>query len=164
MAYYDALIAAWNGATQPPAGVTGTAITGGMTTDQKIAAVNSWTVTGSIPTTVFSSGSAVANCIVWSEFAAITAAAPDTVAQKQLRLLTLLNNPGPLKGGSANTGDLLVGMLLDCFAANSQTIANLTAMSKGLTQSWWSAPVANGGGGLNGTQMTLQDAQAAGLS
>jgi hypothetical protein len=46
MAYYDALIAAWNGATQPPTGVTGTALTSQMTTAQKIAAVNTWTVPG----------------------------------------------------------------------------------------------------------------------
>lgn len=45
MAYYTALIAAWNGATQPPAGVTGTALTG-LSTAAKIAAINGWTVAG----------------------------------------------------------------------------------------------------------------------
>ena len=49
MAWYTALINAWNGATQPPAGVTGTALTGGMSTAQKLAAVNAWTVVGSVP-------------------------------------------------------------------------------------------------------------------
>ena len=46
MAYYTALQTAWNGAPQPPAGVTGTALTGGMTTAQKLAAVNAWITAG----------------------------------------------------------------------------------------------------------------------
>ena len=46
MGDYGALIAAWNSATQPPTGVTGTALTSGMTTAQKLAAVNGWTVPG----------------------------------------------------------------------------------------------------------------------
>jgi hypothetical protein len=46
MAYYTALIAAWNGATQPPTGVTGTALISSMTTAQKLAAVNNWAVPG----------------------------------------------------------------------------------------------------------------------
>lgn len=45
MAYYTNLIAAWNSATQPPAGVAGTALTG-LSTAAKLAAVNGWTVAG----------------------------------------------------------------------------------------------------------------------
>ena len=43
MAYYTALITAWNAGTVP-GGVTGSALTG--TTAQKLAAVNAWTVSG----------------------------------------------------------------------------------------------------------------------
>jgi hypothetical protein len=43
---YSALITAWHDATQPPTGVTGTGLTGSMTTAQKIVAVNGWTVPG----------------------------------------------------------------------------------------------------------------------
>lgn len=46
MAYYDALIAAWNGATTIPAGVMGTAFVAGDTTAQKLAKINAWTVLG----------------------------------------------------------------------------------------------------------------------
>ena len=40
MAYYDALIAAWNSATQPPAGVTGAPLQAGDTTQGKIDKIN----------------------------------------------------------------------------------------------------------------------------
>ena len=50
MAYYTALITAWNGATQPPTGVTGSGLLGGDTTAQKITKVNAWTITGTVPT------------------------------------------------------------------------------------------------------------------
>jgi hypothetical protein len=43
--FYAALAAAWNAATTPPDGVTGATLAG-LTTDQKIAAVNGWTVAG----------------------------------------------------------------------------------------------------------------------
>ena len=39
MAQYTNLIAAWNGATQPPTGVTGSPLLGGDTTAQKLAKV-----------------------------------------------------------------------------------------------------------------------------
>ncbi len=42
---YAALAAAWNAATMPPDGVTGATLSG-LTTEQKIAAVNAWTVAG----------------------------------------------------------------------------------------------------------------------
>lgn len=130
MTDYAPLIAAWNGATQPPAGATGTAIIGTMTTAQKLAAVNGWTVTGSIPTTIMISGSAVANCIDKTEFLALT-------AQKQSNVLAICNCPGLLLGGSANTNHLLVGILLDAFPPAGATIANLTALAKATTQPWW---------------------------
>ena len=46
MAYYDALIAAWNNPTQPPPNVTGSPLLVGDTTQQKLGKVNAWTVVG----------------------------------------------------------------------------------------------------------------------
>jgi hypothetical protein len=47
MAYYDALIAAWNSVTQPPTGVTGSGLSAGDTTQQKCAKINAWTMVSS---------------------------------------------------------------------------------------------------------------------
>jgi len=46
MAYYDALIAAWNSATQPPTGVTGQGLLAGDTTAQKCTKINGWKMAG----------------------------------------------------------------------------------------------------------------------
>lgn len=132
MAYYTALIAAWNGATQPPTGVTGTALTGGMTTAQKLAAVNAWTVTGSVPSTIFVTGNQVLNCIDFAEFNALTAA-------KQTNMLQLCAVPGLLLGGSANTAKMLAGMNISYFPSGGPTIVALTALSQGAVQPWWQA-------------------------
>jgi hypothetical protein len=156
LAYYTALIAAWNNVTQPPPGVTGTGLLGGDTTAQKITKVNAWTVTGSVPTVVTTTGAALLNCINWAEFNALTAA-------QQSNLLELCSNPGPLLGGSANVSLITDGMFLAYFTNHAgPTIANLTALAQGLTQMWWQAPVANNGGGLT-APVSLADTTAAGL-
>ena len=67
MAYYTALIAAWNSGTQPPAGVTGTALTA-LTTAQKVAAVNGWKITVPLPCIIPSYS--IYNVIVPAEFTA----------------------------------------------------------------------------------------------
>lgn len=156
MAYYTALISAWNNVTQPPPGITGTGLTGGMTTAQKLAAVNGWTVTGSVPTTIFVTGDQVLNCINYSEFKVLT-------ATQQSNLLNLCSGSGKLLGGSGNTALITAGMIIDYFPPAGATIANLTALSQAVTQNWCLAngyPVAQtGGGGL-----TLIDANTAGLS
>lgn len=131
MAYYDGLIAAWNGATQPPSGVTGTALTG-LTTANKLIAVNGWTVTGSVPTTMTATGTQVLNCVVWSEFNALTAA-------QQSNFLMLCANSGQLLGGSANVTKILPGMIVAYFGGGSGTVANLSALAKSVTQPWWQA-------------------------
>lgn len=128
MAYYDALISAWNTGTLP-ANTTGTPLTG-LTTANKLIAINGWVHTGTVPATIFVTGAQVANCINWAEFAALT-------TDQKNQLLALCSSPGPLLGGSANTTRLLVGMLLSCFANNSATIANLTALAVAAVQPWW---------------------------
>jgi hypothetical protein len=157
MAYYTDLIAAWNGATQPPAGCVGTAITGGMTTAQKIAAVNSWTVTATIPAQYTITGAQLDSCINAAEFLALT-------EQEQQNINALIDSPGPLSVGSSTAELALLtdGEIIAYFPAGGKTITALSALAPG-AQSWWSTPVANGGGGLT-SSVSAADATAAGLS
>lgn len=155
MAFYDALIAAWNGATQPPVGVTGAALTS-LTTAQKIAAVNGWTMKGS-PTKAILAPSAILNAIVFADLAALT--------QLQVSQLTLL-----LAGTSidASVGTSIRAGIQALFAGKTQTLANLGALvapfDSGPTISWCKAngyPEAqSGGGGLTAIDL----ASAGGLT
>ena len=160
MSYYTALQSAWaTSSASPgalPSGVTGTSLYG-LTTAQKIAAVNGWTITGSIPTTLYVTGNQVANCINWTEFVALTAA-------QQMNILQLLTIQGPLLGGSGNLTELLNGMLLAYFSNHSgPTVTALTALAQATVQPWWQVTVANGGGGLT-APIGPQDTTAAGLT
>jgi len=134
MAYYDALIAAWNNASPAtgatlPAGTTGSLLNG-LTTAQKLAAVNAWTFTGSVPTVLSTSGAQLLNCINWTEFAALTAA-------QQTNLLMLCSVNGLLLGGSAETAFIADGMILAYFNHAGPTIAALTALAQATVQPWW---------------------------
>jgi len=160
VAYYDALKTAWAmssaGVGDLPTGVVGTSLFG-LTTAQKIAAVNGWTVTGTIPVSTTFTGAQLANWINWTEFAALTAA-------QQQNLMLLIAGQGPYLGGSSNTGFLPVGMLLSYFTNHSgPTIVAMTAYVNSLVFPWWQTPVAQGGGGLNGV-VSLADTMTAGLS
>lgn len=103
---YNALIAAW-GAQSVPAGFTGTPLNG-LTTLQKIAAVNSWSQTGSVPTNFTVTGSQVLDCINYSEFKGLTD------AQKK-DIWGLGSCSGALLGGSGNVNQLVDGLILDYF-------------------------------------------------
>lgn len=154
MAYYTTLTTVWNSSIQPPAGVTGTALSSGMTTTQKLATLNAWTVSGSVPTSFFVAGNQLLNCINWTEFAALT-------ATQQSNILALCQVHGPLLGGSANTSFLVDGMIIASFPSSGPTIAALTALSKASVTSWCAAngyPDAYGGGG----GITLTDLSNAG--
>ena len=157
---YAALQAAWATSSASlgalPSGVSGTSLYG-LSTSAKIAAVNAWTVTGTIPTSFYISGDALLNCINWTEFAALSTA-------QQLNLLTLCNCPGRLLGGSGNTAFIVDGMILAYFTNHlGPTVTALTALANAQVQPWWSVPVANGGGGLQG-QVSQSDITQAGLS
>lgn len=152
MAYYTALISAWNTGTVP-AGVSGTPLTG-LTTANKLVAINGWTITGTVPTSFYVNGAQVANCINWTEFNALT-------ATQQQNLLALLAIPGSLLGGSANTSFLVDGMILAYFNVAGPTVAALTALAKGVVTPWWQVLVANGGGGL-ASPVNANDLAAAG--
>lgn len=154
MAYYTALVAAWNNATQPPPGVTGTALTA-LTTVQKLAVVNAWTVIGS-PKPAILSPSKILNQIVFADLAALT--------QIQISQLTLLL-AGSSVDASSNTPIRLGIQAL--FAGKATTLANLGALVAP-----FDAPVvpwclANGypmsqSNGIGGLVMMDLDAQHAG--
>ena len=112
MAYYDALIAAWNNPTQPPPGVTGAPLTSGMTTQKKLDTVNAWTVTGAIPASFYTDGAEVLNALVWTEFKTLTAA-------QQQNVLNMLSIAGQLLSGTANVTKMLPGMILEYFPAGT---------------------------------------------
>ena len=127
MAYYDALIAAWNSATQPPSGVTGQALLAGDTTAQKCAKVNGWTMTGSpramvIPTYEFY------NLILPAEFDALSA------TQEQLVRDILVLGSADF---SPNTS--VRNRLNTLFPAGTQTHTNFINAAKSFdtpTQDW----------------------------
>src|SRR5208282_1476157 len=160
MAYYDVLKTAWAtssaGVGDLPTGVVGTSLFG-LTTAQKIAAINGWTVTGTIPVSTTFTGAQLAGWINWTEFATLTAA-------QQQNLMLLIAGLGPYLGGSSNVGFLPVGMLLAYFTNYSgPTIVAMTAYVNSLVFPWWQTPAAQGGGGLNGV-VSLADTMTAGLS
>src|SRR5580704_17534267 len=120
MAYYTALINEWS------------LLTPG-TTAAKLAQLNAMTVTGAVPTNFTVTGPQLANCINWTEFAALT-------APQQQNLLLLCANPGPLLGGSGNTAFLTDGMILAYFTnVSGPTITALTALAKATVLPWWQA-------------------------
>ena len=129
MAYYTALINAWT-AGIVPGGYTGAALTG-QTTAVKLVNIDGWTITGTVPTNFFVTGDQLANCINWTEFAALTDA-------QQKNLIGLCQIPGKMLGGTANVSFLPVGMFLAYFTnLSGPTILALTALAKGAVTPWW---------------------------
>ena len=155
MAYYTALITAWNGATQPPTGVTGTALTG-LTTANKIIAVNGWTIIGPSIPAIFSA-STILNACVAADIASLTTA--------QVTLLTLMLSGGDRVDGSKNT--TVRAAIQAIFAGKTTTLTNLGALVAPYDSPvipWWSATVANGGAGLTSVVSAQDLAAAGGLS
>lgn len=138
MAYYDALIAKW--ATLTPG-----------TMAAKLAQINAIVVTGSVPASFFTTGAEVYNCIDSAEFLAKTAA-------QQTLIMQAVSVPGQLKGGA---GSFLGGIFVAVFGISGATITALTALAKAVSQPWWQATVAQGGGGLS-SPVSLADLAAAG--
>jgi len=161
MAYYDILIAAWNSSIQPPTGVTGTGLSSAQSTTTKLNNVNAWTVTGTIPASILTTGSALANCINFAEFNTLT-------APQQSNIMALCNISGGLLGGSTNVGLLTAGMFVTYFTTpSSPTIANLTALAKSVTQSWAQAngyPYVNGKGLINNGDLAAANSSIGGLT
>lgn len=149
MAYYDLLIAAWNGATQPPTGVTGTGLQAGDTTAQKLVKVNAWTVAAPAAKAILTP-SAILNAIVPADLAALTSA--------QVAFLTLV-----LQGSTvdASQGTTVRAAIQTIFAGKTTTLSQLGALVAPFDTpppiAWWKA---------NGypRAFDLGDIAAAGLS
>src|SRR5574337_1038616 len=130
MAYYDVLKAAWNGTTQPPAGVTGTALTGAMTTAQKLAAVNAWTVAAPAVPMIIPSYK-IYNEVVPSEFTALT-----TANQQLIRDIFGMGTV------DASAGTNVRNVIISIFPSATQTFKNLAALAATYdtqSQSWCAA-------------------------
>jgi hypothetical protein len=155
MAYYDAMKAGWTSTTQPPSGVTGTPITGTMTTQQKLDAMNGWTTAGTAVRMVIPTFE-IYNVIDTTEFSALSAGNQqnmrDILAMGQVDLSP--NKPARNR-------------MLQLFGAGSVTRAAMAAMAVPYdtpTVNWCGKngyPLAQDGvkGGL-----TLNDAAAAGVT
>lgn len=157
MAYYDALIAAWNAGTVPN-GATGSAFVGGDTTAQKLVKLNAWAVTGSVPTSFFTTGGDLLNAINYPEYKALT-------SDQRLQLLGMLQVSGQLLGGSGNTAHMVAGMIIDFFLASGPlTIAALTVLAKATVTPWVMIQVAQGGAGLSGLVGPTDLVNAGGLT
>ena len=154
MAYYDALIVAWNSATQPPAGVTGSGLLAGDTTAQKCAKINGWTMAGPAKQMLVNS-TVIYNLIVISEYTALSAA-NQTIVNNLLSMGLLDGSPG------TNVRSRIVQI----FPSGTQTFTNLSNLAKTYdtpTQDWcftngYSTLGVNGPGNL-----TVTDAHNAGL-
>lgn len=154
MAYYTALITAWNGATQPPTGVTGAGLLGGDTTAQKLAKVNAWTVVGTAQKALLTP-SQILNAIVFADLSGLT--------QLQVTLLTAMLAGSAVDASAATT---IRTALQTIFAGKTTTLANLAALVAAYDSpptAWAHATVAQGGAGLVAS-VQLSDATQAGLS
>jgi hypothetical protein len=118
MAYYDALIAAWNSPTQPPTGVTGQGLLAGDTTQQKCTKINGWTMAGpAAPMLV--QATIIYNLIVISEYTALSAA-NQTIINNLLSMGMLDGSPGT----NVRT------RITQIFPSGTQTFANLANLAK----------------------------------
>jgi hypothetical protein len=128
MSYYTTLINAWNTGTVPT-GVVGSALTG-QSTAQKLININAWVVTATIPSSYTVTGAQIANCINWTEFAALT-------ATQQSNVLALCNISTHSVGSSAAEIALLGdGMIVAYFPSGGATITSLSALAPS-AQPWW---------------------------
>lgn len=117
MAYYDAMIAAWNSSTQPPAGATGTPITSGMTKQQKLDAMNGWTVVGAAIRMVIPTYE-IYNVTDVNEFSALSAA-----NQQNMRDILAMGNVDLSPNKPART------RMLALFGAGTATRTAMAAMA-----------------------------------
>jgi hypothetical protein len=146
MGMHDALIAGWNNASKPsgatlPANVTVGSLLTGMTTLQKIDAINAWGLFS--PQKAILSASALLNAVAPTDLENLTGT--------QIALFQLLLQGGGLVDASAGTSIRAVAQ--NIFAGKTTTLANLAALVSpydNATVPWVSAPVAQGGAGETG--------------
>lgn len=99
------------------------------TTAQKLTTLNAMTVTGSIPSDITVTGPQIYNCIVSSEFSALSAA-------NQQAVRDIYELSGNIEAG---TGTTVRTVLLALFGGGTTTRANFVALAKGISQPWWQA-------------------------
>lgn len=145
MVDYTALQTAWNSGTQPPVGITGTALTG-LTTANKLAAVLAWTTTGAaIPMIVPTYK--IYNLIDLTEFTALT-----TGNQQLVRDILGMGTVD----GSAGTS--VRARLVAIFPSGiTRTALNALAAT-------YDSPTVNWAGKNGYAGITMNDVAAAGLS
>lgn len=139
MAYYDALVAKW--ATLTPG-----------TTGAKLAQINAATINGSILPMIVPTYK-IYNLIVPSEFVALTA-----TNQQLVRDILGMGTVDTSSGTAARARIVAV------FPNGTATFTALSALAATFDSPqipWWSASVAQGGGGL-GSPVSSQDLVAAG--
>lgn len=129
---WDTLRAAWNGAQQPPAGVTGTGLTSSMTTEEKLAAVNAWLTAGPSRAMVIPTYK-IYNAIVPSEFTSLTNA--------QQQLVRDILSMGQV---DASPGTSVRARMVALFPDSTQTFANFAALAQQYDTTKVSWLVANG--------------------
>jgi hypothetical protein len=155
MAYYDALIAAWNSATQPPAGVTGQPLTGAMTTQQKCDTINAWTMSGPAQRMTIAAYD-LYNLILPAEFDALSPT-NSQIVRDMLGMVQVDCSPGSNTRVRLNT----------VFPAGTQTHTNFLNFAKNFdtpTQDWcfangYPTHSVNGPGNIS-----VSDAHNAGLT
>jgi hypothetical protein len=143
---YTALIAAWNSATQPPAGITGAALTG-LTTAQKLAAVKAWTTAGAAIAMVIPTYK-IYNVIDTTEFSALSA-----TNQQLVRDILGMGTVDASPGTSIRT------RILAIFGAATATRAALTALAAP-----FDTPTVKWADKNGYADLTLNDIAAAGLT
>jgi len=141
VAYYDALVSRW--ATLTPG-----------TTAQKLAQINSLTVTLPAKPAILAP-SAILNACVFADLAALTAL--------QLQQLTALLSGSTVDASAGTNIRLGIQTLFSGKTTTLNQLAALVAPYDSPTCPWWQATVAQGGGGLS-SAVSQGDLTAAGLS
>lgn len=117
MAYYDALISSWNSSTQPPPGVSGTALSSSMTTAQKLTAVNGWTTTGPVIPMIIPTYK-VYNLISPTEFT--------NLSSNNQQLVRDILGMGTV---DASSGTQIRSRMISIFPNGTQTFASLSSLA-----------------------------------
>lgn len=157
MSYYTNLINAWNGATQPPTGVTGTGLSSNDTTLQKIAKVNAWTVVGPALTPNIPVTNIIAS-ILSSDFLALTA------LQLQEMQFVLQGGDGGNGAVYAPVGGTVRNVFASIFSGKATTLSNLTALVNQYDAPAIPWTTASNGGALSSVTISSVDTNAAGLA
>lgn len=170
MANYAALIAAWN-STALPSGVNaaGTPLSSSMTSAQKLAAVNGWTVAGpnvDVPVSAIVGYLGLnAKLATLIKYAATAPATEAGVAGAELIAVIQCPNAPGFRTSQASVLATLQTMLSALAGDVNSGIAagDVTALLAlaATTMAWWQAPTAQNGAGLT-SPVTEADLEAAG--